>query len=203
LSTGGQEWFTRDREPPVDQAVLALLHGGRRAGQVVQWRSSILGLDAVLLADESEVGSGLLELVDKHGELPVSPVSAAPRSGTRPDPSGETSPCGSWRCALRASRRGRVCGGSPHEHGPAGVNSSANPARRRGGVPSYRMRVPMIRLRPPARELAPAGVRPAFPTSERRRGLRWGLFTRVLRHARALTLVPARKPPSRVGRTTR
>jgi hypothetical protein len=74
LSTGGQEWFTRDREPPVDQAVLALLHGGRRAGQVVQWRSSILGLDAVLLADESEVGSGLLELVDKHGELPVSPV---------------------------------------------------------------------------------------------------------------------------------
>jgi hypothetical protein len=30
-------------------------------------------LDALLLADETPIGSGLLELVDKHGELPVSP----------------------------------------------------------------------------------------------------------------------------------
>lgn len=73
LSTGGMEWFTRDREPPREAAVLALLHGGRRAGQVIEWRSSVLGLDAVLLADESMIGHGLLALLDKHGELPVSP----------------------------------------------------------------------------------------------------------------------------------
>jgi hypothetical protein len=74
LSTGGQEWFTRDREPPREQAVLAVMHGGRRAGQVIQWRSTVLGLDAVLLADESMIGDGLLRLVDEHGELPCSPA---------------------------------------------------------------------------------------------------------------------------------
>jgi hypothetical protein len=52
---------------------LALLRGGLRVGEVVEWRSSVLGLDAVLLADESEVGDGLLDLLDGHGELPVSP----------------------------------------------------------------------------------------------------------------------------------
>jgi hypothetical protein len=75
LSAGrGQEWFTRDREPPVDQAVLAVTHGGPRAGQVIQWRSSVLGLDAVLLVDESEVGAGLLQLLDKRGDLSCSPA---------------------------------------------------------------------------------------------------------------------------------
>jgi hypothetical protein len=75
LSAGrGQEWFTRDREPPVEQAVLAITHGGPRAGQVIQWRSTVLGLDAVLLADETEIGAGLLALLDRHGELPVSPA---------------------------------------------------------------------------------------------------------------------------------
>ena len=74
LSTGGQEWFTRDREPPVDQAVLAVTHGGRRAGQVIEWRSTVLGLDAVLLVEESEIGDGLLQLLDKHGTLPLSPA---------------------------------------------------------------------------------------------------------------------------------
>jgi hypothetical protein len=73
LSTGGQEWFTRSSEPPVKPAVLAVKHGGPRAGQVIQWRSSILGLDAVLLVDESEVGDGLLALLDRHGEVPCSP----------------------------------------------------------------------------------------------------------------------------------
>jgi hypothetical protein len=34
----------------------------------------VLGLDAVLLADESEVGDGLLALLDKHGTLPCSPA---------------------------------------------------------------------------------------------------------------------------------
>jgi hypothetical protein len=33
----------------------------------------VLGLDAVLLVDESMIGDGLLALVDKHGELPVPP----------------------------------------------------------------------------------------------------------------------------------
>jgi hypothetical protein len=35
--------------------------------------SSVLGLDSVLLADESMIGDGLLALLDRHGELPVSP----------------------------------------------------------------------------------------------------------------------------------
>jgi hypothetical protein len=74
LSTGVQEWFTRDREPPLEPAVLAVTHGGPRAGQVIQWRSSLLGLDALLLVDESEVGDGLLQLLDKHGDLPLSPA---------------------------------------------------------------------------------------------------------------------------------
>jgi hypothetical protein len=74
LSTGGSEWFNRDREPPLEPAVLAITHGGPRAGQVIQWRSSVLGLDAVLLVDESEVGDGLLALLDKYGELPCSPA---------------------------------------------------------------------------------------------------------------------------------
>ena len=53
--------------------MLAVTHGGPRAGQAIQWRSSVLGLDAVLLADETMIGDGLLALVDKHGELPCSP----------------------------------------------------------------------------------------------------------------------------------
>ena len=30
---GGMEWFTRDREPPAEPAVLAVTHGGPRAGR--------------------------------------------------------------------------------------------------------------------------------------------------------------------------
>jgi hypothetical protein len=74
LSTGGTEWFTRDREPPLEAAVLAVRHGGPRAGQVIEWRSTVLGLDAVLLADETPIGSGLLDLLDRHGEPPLSPA---------------------------------------------------------------------------------------------------------------------------------
>jgi hypothetical protein len=74
LSTGTSEWFNRDREAPLEPAVLTLLHGGPRVGQVIQWRSSVLGLDALLLADESTVGDGLLQLLDRHGTLPLSPA---------------------------------------------------------------------------------------------------------------------------------
>jgi hypothetical protein len=74
LSTGGQEWFTRDSEPPLRAAVLTIKHGGPRAGEVIQWRSSLLGLDAVLLADETATGDGLLDLVDRWGEVPLSPA---------------------------------------------------------------------------------------------------------------------------------
>jgi hypothetical protein len=73
LSTGGQEWFTRG-EPPVEQAVLALQHGGPVVGRVIQWRSDVLGLDAVLAVRESPGGDGLLALVDRHGSLPLSPA---------------------------------------------------------------------------------------------------------------------------------
>jgi hypothetical protein len=73
LSNGTSEWFNRDHEPPLRPAVLAITHGGPRAGQVIQWRSTILGLDALLLADETATGEGLLELLDRHGELPLSP----------------------------------------------------------------------------------------------------------------------------------
>ena len=65
LSAGrGQEWFSRS-EPPLKAAVLSITHGGPRAGQVVRWASSILGLDALLVADSSEVGDGLLDLLDE------------------------------------------------------------------------------------------------------------------------------------------
>ena len=67
-------------------AVLTLLHGGPRVGQVIQWRSTILGLDAVLLADETPIGLGLLDLLDRHGELPVSPSFLG--DGTRHGSSG-------------------------------------------------------------------------------------------------------------------
>jgi hypothetical protein len=87
LSTGGSEWFNRDREPPREPAVLTLLHGGPRCGEVLEWRSTILGLDALLLADESEIGAGLLELLDRHGSLPLSPafrgVKARHSTGTQ------------------------------------------------------------------------------------------------------------------------
>ncbi len=52
LSNGTSEWFNRDREPPpLRPAVLTITHGGARAGQVIEWQSSLLGLDAMLLAD--------------------------------------------------------------------------------------------------------------------------------------------------------
>jgi hypothetical protein len=73
LSNGNQEWFTRSSEPPIKPAMLTLQHGGPVVGQVVQWRSDLLGLDAVLLVHESPGGDGLLALLDKHRELPVSP----------------------------------------------------------------------------------------------------------------------------------
>jgi hypothetical protein len=81
LSTGGAEWFTRDREPPLEPAVLTLLHGGPPVGRVVEWRSDVLGLDAVLTVHESPGGDGLLELVDRRGELPLSPAFRG--TGTR------------------------------------------------------------------------------------------------------------------------
>jgi hypothetical protein len=73
LSTGGAEWFNRDREPPLRPAVLTIKHGGPRAGQVIEWRSTPLGLDAICLADETATGDGLLDLVDRWGEVPLSP----------------------------------------------------------------------------------------------------------------------------------
>jgi hypothetical protein len=62
--------------------VLAITHGGPRAGQVIQWRSNLLGLDAVCLVDSSEIGDGLLALVDKHGELSLSFLGSGKRHRT-------------------------------------------------------------------------------------------------------------------------
>jgi hypothetical protein len=143
LSAGrghSQEWFNRDRQPPLKPAVLSVLHGGRRAGQVIQWRSTVLGLDAVLLADESEVGAGLLELLDRHGTLPLSPSFLG--DGTRHGTGVQ------WRSLsipeLAICAEGELpwchCGGWPHEHGPGGRQPVWTCAGRRGGVPSYRMR---------------------------------------------------------------
>jgi hypothetical protein len=42
-------------------------------GEVVEWRSIPVGLDATLIVHESAGGDGLLALVDKYGSLPCSP----------------------------------------------------------------------------------------------------------------------------------
>jgi hypothetical protein len=66
LSTRGQEWFAKSSALELDPKVeLRVKHYGPRAGQVIQWRSHILGLDAVVAADETPTGDGLLELVDR------------------------------------------------------------------------------------------------------------------------------------------
>jgi hypothetical protein len=110
---------TRDCEPPRESAVLAVTHGGRRAGQVIEWRSSVLGLDAVLLVDESMIGDGLLALVDKHGELPVSPSFRG--DGTRHSTGVQWRNLSVPEVAVVGAGElpwARVCGDSPHEFGP-------------------------------------------------------------------------------------
>jgi hypothetical protein len=74
LSDGRTEWFNRDSAPPLRPAVLAIKHGGPRAGEVIQWRSTLIGLDAICAVDESATGDGLLELVDRWDEVPLSPA---------------------------------------------------------------------------------------------------------------------------------
>lgn len=75
LSSGGREWFSRPRDlSDLEAAPLTLQHGGPRVGEVVQWRSDVLGLSAMVLVHETEGGDGLLRLVDEHGSLPLSPA---------------------------------------------------------------------------------------------------------------------------------
>jgi len=76
LSGGGREWFARDSARIADPSVpLRVQHFGPIAGQVVQWRSiPALGFDAVIEAEQTPTGDGLLDLVDRWGSVPISPA---------------------------------------------------------------------------------------------------------------------------------
>ena len=83
LSNGALEWFGKDSALELDPPVpLQVQRGGPATGRTLEWRSTPLGLDAVLVADESPTGDGLLDLLDRWGHGADLPCGSARRACT-------------------------------------------------------------------------------------------------------------------------